>query len=41
MQQTLDEAIRWHGGEAQLANNKYQQLTDSQRIDLMAFLRGI
>lgn len=38
---TLDEAIRWHGGEAQLVNNKYQQLTDSQRMDLMTFLRGI
>jgi CxxC motif-containing protein (DUF1111 family) len=38
---TLDEAIRWHGGEAAPASQAYQQLTANQKAELMAFLQSL
>ncbi|MEZ4236190.1 MAG: di-heme oxidoredictase family protein [Myxococcota bacterium] len=35
---TLDEAIRWHGGEAQAARDAYAAMPDQDRADLLAFL---
>lgn len=35
---TLDEAIRWHGGEAQAARDRYVEATDDEREALLAFL---
>lgn len=37
----LDEAIRWHGGEGQAANNRYQNLSNNARNDLLEFLRAL
>ena len=39
--QSLQEAILWHGGEAQLSRNQYQQLKPEQRQALLAFLRDL
>jgi len=36
--QSLDEAIRWHGGEAKAAANRYEELADRARADVIAFL---
>jgi len=38
---TLEEAILWHGGEAQAASAAYFQLDESQRRLLLAWLRGL
>ena len=38
---TLDEAIRWHGGEGQEARSAYESLTTAQRDSLLAFLRTL
>ncbi|MDH3485347.1 MAG: c-type cytochrome [Myxococcales bacterium] len=38
---TLDEAIRWHGGEAQPMSDAYGRLEDGQRTDLIAFLESL
>ena len=38
---TLDEAIRWHGGEALPARQAYEALDDSARTDVIAFLESL
>lgn len=38
---TLEEAISWHGGEAQSAHDKFQQLSKREKADFMSFLNGI
>lgn len=38
---TIDEAIRWHGGEADAARDAYEALSDGQRDALLAFLRSL
>lgn len=37
----LDEAIRWHGGEALSTRTKYLALAPSQRAALLAFLEAL
>ena len=37
----LSEAILWHGGEAENAKNKYKQLTQKERDQLIAFLESL
>ena len=38
---TIEEAILWHGGEAQLSKEKYKQLTAVKRNELLAFLKSL
>ncbi len=38
---TLDEAIRFHGGEALTAKNNYENLTETQRHNLVLFLESL
>ena len=38
---SIDEAIRWHGGEAQASNDNYQALPDNERSALLAFLNSL
>ncbi len=38
---TLDEAIRWHGGEAADAHDLYLELTDADQGAIIAFLRTL
>lgn len=38
---SIDEAIRWHGGEAQNAKTNYEQLSASQRAALIEFLNSL
>ena len=38
---TIEEAILWHGGESQPANTAYQNLTDSDKAALLAFLNSL
>ena len=38
---TLDEAIRWHGGEAQASRERYDALPAASRADLIAFLESL
>jgi CxxC motif-containing protein (DUF1111 family) len=38
---TLEEAILWHGGEAQTSNNAFQQLTGEQRQQLLGFVGSL
>jgi CxxC motif-containing protein (DUF1111 family) len=38
---TLDEAIRFHGGEARAARDAFVALTASEREDLLSFLRHL
>lgn len=38
---TLDEAIRWHGGEATAARAAYTALDDEQRAHVVAFLGSL
>jgi CxxC motif-containing protein (DUF1111 family) len=38
---TLDEAIRWHGGEAAASKDAYVALPDGERADLIAFLESL
>jgi CxxC motif-containing protein (DUF1111 family) len=37
----LEEAIVWHDGEALTARNRYMQLTEAQRQQLLAFLQSL
>jgi CxxC motif-containing protein (DUF1111 family) len=38
---TIDEAIRWHGGEAASIRDAYVTLTPDERTDLIAFLESL
>jgi CxxC motif-containing protein (DUF1111 family) len=38
---TLDEAIRWHGGEAQRARDAYVALPEDERARVIAFLESL
>lgn len=38
---TIDQAIRWHGGEALTTRETYEALSEAEREDLLAFLRSI
>ncbi|WP_413583444.1 di-heme oxidoredictase family protein [Bdellovibrio sp. HCB288] len=38
---TLEEAILWHGGEAEYSKTKFTQLTKDQRIALIQFLKSL
>ncbi len=38
---TLDEAIRWHGGEAQAAKQAYEALTQPEKDAVIAFLESL
>ena len=38
---TIDEAIRWHGGEGQAANDAYQALSDGDQGDLVRFVESL
>ncbi len=38
---TLDEAIRWHGGEGQASNDAYQALSTGQRDALLRFVESL
>ena len=38
---TIDEAIRWHGGEALAAKNAYEALSDNDRNLLLDFLNNL
>jgi CxxC motif-containing protein (DUF1111 family) len=37
----IDEAIRWHGGEAQAAQSAYENLTASDKQALITFLESL
>jgi CxxC motif-containing protein (DUF1111 family) len=38
---TLDEAIRWHGGEARRARDAYVALPEAERARILAFLESL
>ena len=38
---TLDEAIRWHGGEGQASNDAYQALTATEQDELLSFIGSL
>jgi CxxC motif-containing protein (DUF1111 family) len=38
---TLDEAIRWHGGEAQASKEAYAALTPAEQQQIIAFLESL
>ena len=38
---TIDEAIRWHGGEAELSRISYQNLPAAEKTALLAFLNSL
>lgn len=38
---TVEEAILWHGGEAELAKQRYMQLSQEQRKSLLYFVRSL
>jgi len=38
---TLEEAILWHGGEAEKSRQRFQQLSTTDRENLLAFLRSL
>ncbi|GIC79145.1 hypothetical protein FMO003_36730 [Moritella sp. F3] len=38
---TIEEAILWHGGEGQLSNDNYQNLSAANKEALIAFLRSL
>ena len=38
---TLDEAILWHGGEAETARNRYVALSGSDKRDVIRFLKNL
>lgn len=38
---TIDEAIRWHGGEAQASADKYRALSEADRTKLIRFLESL
>jgi CxxC motif-containing protein (DUF1111 family) len=37
----VEEAILWHGGEAQKAKDKYKKLSKEERQDLLAFINSL
>ena len=37
----VEEAILWHGGEAENSKNKYKQLSAKDRSDLLAFINSL
>ncbi|WP_440905995.1 di-heme oxidoredictase family protein [Catenovulum sp. SX2] len=38
---TIDEAIRWHGGEAENSKNAYEALSQADKEAVLAFLRSL
>ena len=38
---SIDEAIRWHGGEAQCANDAYKGLKTSEKNALVSFVASL
>ena len=38
---TIDEAILWHGGEAQASADRFRRLPANQRAELVAFLEAL
>ena len=38
---TIDEAIRWHGGEGQASNDAYQALSNDDQNDLVRFVESL
>ncbi|MEC7433599.1 MAG: di-heme oxidoredictase family protein, partial [Pseudomonadota bacterium] len=38
---TLEEAILWHGGEAQPAADRYRQMAEPERSALIDFLNSL
>ena len=38
---TLEEAILWHGGEAEASREQFKALTKEERIDLISFLEAL
>lgn len=38
---TLEEAILWHGGEAEQSVNDFKSLTETERTDLIEFLKSL
>ncbi len=38
---TLDEAIRWHGGEASSARDRYEALADDEQLAIREFLASL
>ncbi|MGB1192639.1 MAG: di-heme oxidoredictase family protein, partial [Pseudomonadales bacterium] len=38
---TIDEAIRWHGGEAEASKLAYEALTSADKSALIAFLESL
>lgn len=38
---TLDEAIRYHGGEAQASADAYAAMTEGEQLDVVAFLESL
>lgn len=38
---SVDEAIRWHGGEAAAARDRYRALTEAETDRLIAYLEGL
>ena len=39
--QTVDDAVRWHGGEAAATRDRYVALAPDARVDLLAFLESL
>ncbi|REL36324.1 di-heme oxidoredictase family protein [Thalassotalea euphylliae] len=38
---TIEEAILWHGGEAETAKNNFMQLSQAERAQLLSFLESL
>lgn len=38
---SIEEAIRWHGGEAERSRARFERLDDAERDELIAFLRSL
>ena len=38
---TIEEAILWHGGEAQVSKDNFMQLNTQQRTQMLAFLQSL
>jgi CxxC motif-containing protein (DUF1111 family) len=38
---TIEEAILWHGGEAETSKNKFQQLSTTERKALVKFVKSL
>ncbi|WP_143870375.1 di-heme oxidoredictase family protein [Catenovulum sediminis] len=38
---TIEEAILWHGGEAQASADAYQALTEPEKADILSFLNSL